>query len=176
MLSFCKNRVLFDTQHHGESCNLLQIQDEEDWQYSSSLSVFLEMLRSRQFQLCNILGFAIQQWMDYLFKVTIFMQMQDDAPSCVWNWMILQKKLMEYRNLFFLQFQVKRNWKNHNLLKELHKTWTLSFQKCEQQTKSCKNTFNKFLEPVMFILIHIVDLFPNHVFLRFPINKMKFHA
>jgi hypothetical protein len=57
--------------------------------------------------------------------------------------MILQKFLMEYRNLFFLIVPSYEKLKNHNLLKELHKTWTLSFQKCEQQQKLA-NTSNKF--------------------------------
>jgi hypothetical protein len=48
------------------------------------------------------------------------------------------------------------------LAEELQEIWRLSFSKCEQQNLA--STYDKFLEHVLFIFIHIADLSPNHGF------------
>jgi len=48
------------------------------------------------------------------------------------------------------------------LVEELQETWRLSSLECEKQNLTI--TYEKFLNSIVFIPIHTIDLFPNHAF------------
>jgi hypothetical protein len=68
------------------------------------------------------------------------------------------KVFYEHTNLSSRLREIARS----QLVEELQETWRLSSLECEQQ--NLISTYEKFLDSIVFIPFHIIDLFPNHAF------------